>query len=225
VSQAKFVTDTRRVRRARWLALAALAVLAVAGVGTLLSLRSGPGQRLVRRALHLTPSGPPGIIIHHSDTPGVVRGQPVTLTNIAEMHRKRGFGIRYRGRHYTIGYHYVILPNGVIQPGRPENCPGAHAATAELNRYLGICLIGDFSLEYRPDWWWPRSPTPEQMQSLTWLCHRLMTKYGFGPESIMRHSDVRQTECPGNAFPFFTFKGQLAERLEGGQPERTARRP
>jgi len=33
---------------------------------------------------------------------------------------------------------------------RPEHCIGAHARTAAMNRYIGICLIGDFSLEDRP---------------------------------------------------------------------------
>jgi hypothetical protein len=157
-------------------------------------------QQLLRRGRD--PRWPPGIIIHHSDTPAVLRGRPVTVEKIAEMHRRRGFATVYQGRLYTIGYHYVILPDGVVQQGRPDLCPGAHSRGPELNRYLGICLIGDFSGTRRPSTWWPRQPTEAQMRSLEALCRRLMAKYEFGPDRIFRHSDVRQTLCPGSHFPF-----------------------
>lgn len=49
----------------------------------------------------------------------------------------------YWGQIYHIGYHYIILPDGTLESGRPEKCKGAHAVG--YNDYLGICLIGDFS--------------------------------------------------------------------------------
>src|SRR5262249_11888219 len=61
---------------------------------------------------------PAGIIIHHSDTPGVIHGKYVGAALIDRSHKRRGFSTHYRGKFYHIGYHYVIREDGVIEPGR-----------------------------------------------------------------------------------------------------------
>ena len=70
------------------------------------------------------------IIIHCSDTPDE---EFLTASDIHQMHL--GFG--WEG----IGYHKVILRDGVIENGRPLFWIGAH--TYGINQEsLGICLIG-----------------------------------------------------------------------------------
>jgi N-acetylmuramoyl-L-alanine amidase-like protein len=152
-------------------------------------------------------SGPAGIIIHHSDTPGMVEGQYVGAALIDRSHRRRGFAVRYHGKVYHIGYHYVIREDGVIEAGRPECCPGAHAK--RHNDYLGICLVGDFSSAHNPHCWAPSRPTEPQLRSLVWLCVRLMVKYHIRPERVIRHCDVGDTECPGDRFPYAWLQRQL----------------
>jgi N-acetylmuramoyl-L-alanine amidase len=148
-----------------------------------------------------------GIIIHHSDTPGMVHGQYVGAALIDRSHQRRGFAIRYRGKVYHIGYHYVIREDGVIEPGRPEHCLGAHAT--RHNDYLGICLVGDFSTAHNPHFWVPSRPTPPQLHALVWLCRRLMAKYQIPPDHVIRHCDVRDTVCPGDRFPYAWLQRQL----------------
>jgi hypothetical protein len=152
-------------------------------------------------------SGPSGIIIHHSDTPGIVEGQYVGAALIDRSHQRRGFAIRYRGKCYHIGYHYVIREDGVIEAGRPECCPGAHAK--RHNDYLGICLVGDFSSAHNPHFWTPSRPTAAQLRSLVGLCERLMVKYHIPPERVIRHCDVGDTACPGDRFPYAWLQRQL----------------
>jgi len=176
------------------------------------------GGGVVWRRLHLgTPrmawrrlvtGEPTGIVIHHSATPGIIHGRYVGAALIDRSHQRRGFAIRYRGKVYHIGYHYVIREDGVIEPGRPEHCMGAHSKTH--NDYLGICLVGDFSTEHNPHFWTPSRPTPAQLRSLVWLCERLMAKYDIPPERVVRHCDVRDTECPGDRFPFAWLRGELS---------------
>jgi len=152
-------------------------------------------------------SGPTGIIIHHSDTPGMVEGQYVGAALIDRSHRRRGFAVRYHGKVYHIGYHYVIREDGAIEAGRPECCPGAHAK--RHNGYLGICLVGDFSSAHNPHFWTPSRPTEAQLRSLVWLCERLMVKYHISPDHVIRHCDVGDTECPGDRFPYAWLRCQL----------------
>jgi hypothetical protein len=153
------------------------------------------------------PPPPAGIVIHHSATPGVVGGQYVGAALIDRSHKRRGYAVKYRGKLYHIGYHYVIREDGVIEPGRPEHCPGAHSKT--FNDYLGICLVGHFSSEDNRHFWTPSEPTPAQIQSLLWLCGRLMAKYQIPTERVVRHSDLRDTVCPGDRFPYAWVQAQL----------------
>jgi hypothetical protein len=197
-----------RRQRFAW-GLAAL-IAGVALVGGLAiwqrSRHSRPRLAWRRPASH----DPAGIIIHHSDTPGVVRGEYVGAALIDRSHQRRGFRIRYRGKVYRIGYHYVIREDGMIEPGRPEHCLGAHSK--HHNDYLGICLVGNFSPEHNPHLWTPSEPTGAQLHSLLWLCSRLMAKYHISPDHVIRHSDVRETACPGDRFPFTWLQASLQQQ-------------
>lgn len=99
-----------------------------------------------------SPINPTGIVIHHSALtaedfakyPG-----PTDATVIDHLHENRGFSVVCDGRLYHIGYHYVVLPDGTVQSGRPERCLGAH--TLGHNDALGICIIGNFSSVVNPE--------------------------------------------------------------------------
>jgi N-acetylmuramoyl-L-alanine amidase len=194
------------VGRKRLIVVGLLGTLALMGVGLIAwGLYRGRPRPVVRRP---APEHPVGIVIHHSATPGQVNGQYVGAELIGRSHKRRGFSTRYRGKVYHIGYHYVIREDGVIEPGRPEHCPGAHAKT--YNNYLGVCLVGHFSTAQNEQFWTPSEPTPQQLRSLLWLCGRLMGKYGIAPQQVIRHSDVRDTLCPGDRFPYLWLQGQLS---------------
>src|SRR6266478_7775331 len=154
---------------------------------------------------------PVGIVIHHSSViPGssIAERLPLNLPSWDKFHRKRGFGAFYWGHTYHIGYHYVIFPDGTVRQGRPEHCVGAHAKG--FNSYLGIVLIGDFSIkDNRKGDKAPLEPTAEQMHSLTLLCQRLRRRYDIPVSRIVRHSDIGRTECPGDRFPYAEFLRQI----------------
>ena len=64
---------------------------------------------------------------------GTKDGRPVTLEALIAAHKARGFR--------TIGYHWVIEPDGKIIKGRPESEVGAHVE-GHNHDSIGICLIG-----------------------------------------------------------------------------------
>lgn len=154
---------------------------------------------------------PAGIIIHHSAIPPLPDGQQIDAAVIDAIHRKRGYGTFYWGRFYDIGYHYVILPNGVVQAGRPEHCRGAHAAGH--NSYLGICLVGNFSTADNPTGEKGlNEPTEAQLRALIDLTQQLRRRYNLSWQQVFRHSDLNaSTQCPGDRFPFQDFLERIKE--------------
>ena len=118
-------------------------------------------------------------ILHHSAS---TFGDAKTFH---KWHKDRGWA--------GVGYHFVILKNGTIERGRPENSIGAHASGSNSDS-IGICLVGNFEVE---------SPTNEQINSCIDLLNYLKKKYGFS--QVKRHKDVSSTSCPGKNFPFNTI--------------------
>lgn len=153
---------------------------------------------------------PAGIVIHHTaEVPG-----PVDLKRLDDFHRERGFGAFYYGRRYHVAYHYVILPDGAVEAGRPERCRGAHAR--EHNDYLGVALVGYFSNSHLSDPQTPpHSPTAAQLWSLASLCRRLQQRYEIPADRVFVHSQLARTECPGDRFPF----GWLTAELNAPAPD------
>jgi hypothetical protein len=194
----------------------------VAG-GLTLAGAPGPVQAL-RQALAavlrgIMPSAsitPGGIIVHHSAT----EPDRLPYANAAAFdreHERRGMGVWYRGLVYHIAYHYVILPDGVIEPGRPELCRGAHTRSWRFNRWLGICVVGYFDPRWADKKY--HRPTPEQMRALTNLTGELMMKYQFDDARILPHYAVNVTECPGKSFPLSEYLSLArAEAVKGRTP-------
>lgn len=198
---------TRRARRAFLAGAVAAAILPAAAVG-------GVGAFLLRfwaipafwRRRHK------GMVIHHSATPPEGQAR-LGAREINEMHKHRFPGVRYKGRNYYIGYHYVIRPDGAIEPGRPEGVMGGHAKSWKHNYWAGVCLIGYFDKKWQD----PRyhRPSRAQMKSLVSLSHQLMKRHGFGKDRILGHKQIDATECPGKNFPMKEYMAMLDSLPEG----------
>ncbi|MFW6437522.1 MAG: N-acetylmuramoyl-L-alanine amidase, partial [Armatimonadota bacterium] len=152
--------------------------------------------------------GPGGVVVHHSATGSTAEGQRVDAELIAKWHEQRGFAAEYRHHVYTIGYHYVILPDGTVQQGRPEWMIGAH--TYGYNDYLGICLVGNFDSGANPNGaQQPSRPTAEQMRTLEELLGDLTTKYRLEPDDVHGHGELGATACPGDRFSMDELRAAL----------------
>ena len=152
---------------------------------------------------------PTGIIIHHTATISAEGRVPSSARELDQYHQTRGFNVLCFGKEYHVAYHYLVLPDGRIQHGRPERCEGAHALG--YNSYLGISVAGDFSsVDNRQGAKGITTPTAEQLKSLIQLCRKLRHQYNIPLQHILRHSDVAPTKCPGDRFPFRYLVSQVA---------------
>tara|TARA_R110000851_G_scaffold10268_8_gene37216 strand:+ start:80 stop:550 length:471 start_codon:yes stop_codon:yes gene_type:complete len=70
------------------------------------------------------------IVIHHSATRA---HQDFDVFDIIDWHKERSWD--------TVGYHFIIKRNGVIQNGRPINKKGAHVYGFN-SKSIGICVMG-----------------------------------------------------------------------------------
>ena len=141
------------------------------------------------------------IVIHHTASPTVVRRSgkvvPVDVAMIREWHKTKGWS--------DIGYHFVIMPDGRCEAGRPLQRPGAHCKVNNRNSIgIGVCLVGDFSETEVPD---------AQLIGLVNKVVQLMQAFELGIEAVELHRDVpgAATECPGRYFSADVFKKKLEE--------------
>lgn len=70
------------------------------------------------------------IVVHCSATRPSMN---IGVKEITQWHKAKGWK--------TIGYHYVITRDGVLQTGRRENEIGAHVEGHNANS-IGVCLVG-----------------------------------------------------------------------------------
>jgi N-acetylmuramoyl-L-alanine amidase len=143
------------------------------------------------------------IVIHHSASPTRVRrGKdliPVDAAMIRQWHLGNGWS--------DIGYHFVILPDGTCEEGRPLYRQGAHCTAGHRNFIgIGICLVGNFS-EIRE--------VPEaQLNGLLHKIRSLMAEYPLTSADVELHREVpgAATECPGYYFPADRLREELERR-------------
>lgn len=70
------------------------------------------------------------LVVHCSATPP---GDDIGVRSLRLAHMQQGSS--------DVAFHYVIRRDGMIEKGRPDYMPGAHASGYNLNS-LAICLIG-----------------------------------------------------------------------------------
>lgn len=120
------------------------------------------------------------IYVHSSATP---RSMDIGVKEITKWHKDRGFR--------TIGYHYVIRRNGVLEYGRLDKETGAHVY-GDNKHSIGICMIGGIDKDGKPE----NNFTKVQFDTLIKLLNELQVKYKNA--IIQGHRDYAKakTACP-----------------------------
>jgi len=119
------------------------------------------------------------IIIHCSATK---EGQEISAATIDEWHKARGWR--------SIGYHYVIGLDGMIEYGRPITETGAHVKNHNKGS-IGICYIGGLDAVTKTA---KDTRTPEQIATLLELLRVLKKLHPNA--TIHGHNEFSAKACP-----------------------------
>lgn len=119
------------------------------------------------------------IIVHCTATP---EGRDVTVAQIDAWHRRRGFN--------GIGYHYVVMLDGTVAPGRAVALAGAHCRGHNAHS-VGVCYVGGMSRDMKRPL---DTRTPQQKTALRQLLQRLRRR--FPAAAIHGHRDYAAKACP-----------------------------
>ncbi|KAL3272274.1 hypothetical protein HHI36_022754 [Cryptolaemus montrouzieri] len=133
------------------------------------------------------PNPVPYVIIHHSYIPGACVTQEACVQAMQSMQRyhqdERGWN--------DIGYSFGVGGDNRAYTGRGWSAVGAHAPNYN-NRSIGICVIGDWTVQLPPQ---------SQMDVVKKLIDYGVQTGKIAPNyMLLGHRQVRDTECPGNAF-------------------------
>lgn len=118
------------------------------------------------------------IILHCSATNPEQR---VNAAIIDGWHKSRG----WRG----IGYHFVILPDGTIESGRPLDEVGAHCK-GHNQASVGICYVGGLNFEMEPE----DTMTGNQDLAFISLVRSIRMLFGWMP--VHGHNEFSSKACP-----------------------------
>lgn len=133
-----------------------------------------------------------------------------SVTNYIILHQRAGWGNAesihslHLGFGYSgIGYNFYVRLDGSIYAGRPIDVQGAHA---ENNNWqsVGICAEGYYCLPptgsaIRSDQI-NRTMPEAQKKAIAELVAYCLKQYPGA--KVIRHSEVNQTNCPGDFYPF-----------------------
>lgn len=162
------------------------------------------------------------LTVHHTATgartPG---GGRIDAAEIGRWHRARGISGPFRGTE-ACAYHFVILPDGTVQSGRPLNVRGS--ATKDRNdntNGIAVVLVGDFDDEgaqHRPS-----EPTAAQERALQRLALWVFDHYGLGADDVYGHGELANSACPGRRLDMDALRRWLQQAA--GTGDKGARPP
>lgn len=137
-----------------------------------------------------------------SETTAVVLHDAHSAPSQSNLEEFLAVGGRERGL-LTIGYHFLILRDGLVVTCRPFTVQGTHMRSKRNRDTIGVCLAGgrrehpdvddngDVHMVTEDNF------TPDQWHSLTLLIHTLRKHYG--PLPLLGHSEIDKKhhgQCP-----------------------------
>lgn len=190
------------------------------GGGGLASLASSPGARFIVMPRGVDTAKRTRIdrmTVHHTESGSTAGGQRVDAAMIGRWHEARHISGPYHGAQ-AAAYHFIILPDGTVQAGRPLNVRGSGTMNMDDNaRSIGVALVGDFSSKTNHGQESPGRPTAAQLKSLTRLALWAFATFRFGPAQVHGHREVAASDCPGDRFDLNALRRRLAAAQAAGQ--------
>lgn len=120
------------------------------------------------------------IVIHCTATP---EGRDVSVETIRAWHLANGWS--------DVGYHFVVMRDGTVRPGRPEAKVGSHVAGHNVGT-LGVVYVGGTDANGKPK----DTRTPAQKAALLQLAKDLIEKYTTITKITGHNEHTKAKACP-----------------------------
>jgi len=140
------------------------------------------------------------VILHHTWKPSLADWERnpnggYWMNVIDRFHRSKG----WKG----VGYHFVVMPDGLIFVGRGLNETGAHTV-GQNEKAIGVCLLGNFDEE-----------TVEEAQwiSMKFLIAWLLHRFNLTPQHLFFHRQFANKTCPGKRLNLDDIRIVIAKTL------------
>ncbi|PSN41491.1 Peptidoglycan-recognition protein LB [Blattella germanica] len=128
----------------------------------------------------------PYVVIHHTYQPPACKTRRKCA---ADMRSMQNFHMNTK-QWEDIGYNFLIGGNGEVYEGRGWGVVGTHAPNYN-SRSIGISFIGDYRTEL---------PTAEMLSLAKSMIQCGVERGSIASDyKLIGHSQVRRTECPGQA--------------------------
>jgi hypothetical protein len=144
------------------------------------------------------------VVVHHSGTPtGSVESIHADHSRRRDVSGRPWLGIGY---HFVVGNGQGMKDGGIESTFRwRDQIHGAHSGSELFNAYgIGICLIGDFQRQ---------RPTHAQWSAVCRLVESLLRDFELPVESIVGHSSVAATACPGRFLSVQKLRDALTQPI------------
>lgn len=172
-----------------------LAVDGVVGPQTIKALQAAIAERTEPKPQPPAPSLPgfaqprasrriDEIIIHCTATP---EGRDVSVASIRGWHLQNGWK--------DIGYHWIVMLDGTVKPGRPEAQVGSHVAGHNTGT-LGVVYVGGVDAKGDPK----DTRTPAQKAALLAHVRALIARYPT-VKKVTGHNQYAAKACPSFDVP------------------------
>lgn len=219
-----------RMPASRWLAFAGAVIVVAVAVGVLVRSTTGSRPPALASLTGTRTIGMPAgatvgtrtvidrITVHHTESGATAGGKRVDAALIGSWHEARHISGGFSGAQ-AAAYHFVILPDGTVQAGRPLNVAGSGTRNIDDNRRgIGVVLVGDFSSKANKNGErMPDRPTAAQLRALTGLALWAFATFDFGPEQVHGHREVATSDCPGDRFDLDALRTRLSVAQASGE--------
>ena len=129
------------------------------------------------------------IVTHHTATPFDTSVDSIKKGSLHWL--STNDRLKYFGMGYKCDYHWLIDQNGKVYQGQPETLQSFHSGNDEINRQsVSICVVGNLQEYGMP------------IKQFTGLLQTLMIVHKRYPVSVLKHSMIVSTACPGANFPY-----------------------
>ncbi|MEQ8818617.1 MAG: N-acetylmuramoyl-L-alanine amidase [Sumerlaeia bacterium] len=147
------------------------------------------------------------LTLHHSAT--VLREEDDLAQKLRNM---QSWGANAR-QWWDLPYHFIIDVDGTVFEGRDYRFVGDTNTQYDPTGHFLINCYGNYN---------EQEPSPAQLDAIVNLMAWAAMEYDIDPSEIYGHSDLAETECPGDALEALLHDGTIERRvravMEKGQP-------